>query len=146
VREKGRPHSVNLPQQEKQQETQSAKSATRSNVREPVVEQNKSAQARAGASAAYPQTAGSPPEHSVMIAKARTELGGLRRNDYRHYERVRQAYLDSLDTSTLGIVKEMQSRLPRDLFDDQLGDRISQFMLDNPHLWKTVVKTAGYSQ
>lgn len=85
------------------------------------------------------------PSKSSMISKARRELGGLRRNDYQHYEKLRAAYVESLDPSTLEIVKEMQKRLPRDLFDDQLGDRISHFMIENPHLWKTRVKPVAYS-
>jgi|GEM_PF-5693582 len=150
VRDGGRPRSVQKKDPAPQERHQDAvskrgkpKFASEQETKQTPASPQKAVTERAGADGSKRHPALS---HASMVGKARRELGGLRRNDYQHYEKLRQTYLDSLDASTLEIVKEMQKRLPRDLFDDQLGDRISRFMVENPHLWKTRIKPASYGQ
>lgn len=64
------------------------------------------------------------------------ELSKMRKFDQKKYQKLKEAYLQTLDPEKKKIIIEVRQRLHPEVFDDHLKQSLVKFMLENPRHWR----------
>jgi hypothetical protein len=68
--------------------------------------------------------------------QADEELKRLRHKEPDNYQKLKNAYLRTLDQEKKKIILEVKERLQPDVFDDHLKHSLVKFMVENPNYWR----------
>lgn len=64
------------------------------------------------------------------------ELAKMRKYDKSRYQKLKESYLETLDSEKRKIIFEVKQRLQPEIFDDHLKQSLVKFMLESPQHWR----------
>lgn len=71
-----------------------------------------------------------PPEE--LKNKIHSELVSMKTSSSRDYQKLKEIYYNSLDEKSLGIMKTLETKMRRELFESQIQRRLVNFIYNNP--------------